>query len=745
MEEHAEPPADVLKKQLGEAITRYQRLLKQCPDFAHANLARLGVGMAQYRLGNYPEAIAAFVAIPEADRAGELASAPYLLADCLIRTFPPEGDDAVSAARLLEQAEAAAKLLDGFVGPATPPAPAPPAGAAPPNPQFPDALLKLGYCYQRFGAVAADPAERNKLFTQAKEAYERLMKQFPSDAAVPTAVFERAKCLMLLGDAGTARNELARFRTDPLRSAVVAPAALVRLSALLRAQNQAPEALKVMTECLAIRDAGLAKKPIWNDWNPAIQHEHALAVKESAAGDVKKLAEARALFEALAKQAAGKPEGANAIWRAGQCRREELMAALAAAKAAMAKPGVKGEEIAAAGAVIAEHARNLQTSADALGAQAVELAKKGVSSEPHLRLLYEIAWCYRMLANAQIEQARQKLQKEAIDKVLAKLAKDAAPDQAPPALRGPEIPLSAIPAQPAEKLVREQYQRLTAAGPDSALAVQARFELAELLAQRAAEAADFDQAAALLADALEKNPSPELVDRIKLRLAGCLLGKNDPKTALVNVQSVLKNPAAPQAAEARYLAGEAYIQQKDWPKAIEQLAMIRDQGPLQNVPEVSDRALLRLGYAHAQAGQWEPSRQALEILTQRFPQSPWVEEARYGVGWAWQNLKQHDNAVVAYTEVTRRTPAELAAKAQLQIGLCRLEQKRHPEAIKALLLTGFTYDYPEPCAAAWFEVGRAHMESNQPAEAAKAWQRVVADYPASSWAKLAQEQLGKMK
>jgi TolA-binding protein len=175
------------------------------------------------------------------------------------------------------------------------------------------------------------------------------------------------------------------------------------------------------------------------------------------------------------------------------------------------------------------------------------------------------------------------------------------------------------------------------------------------------------------------------------------------------------------------------------------LLPFRDQQQLHNVPGISDRALLRLGQAQAQAGQWDASRATFDALVQRFPQSIWVDEARYGVGWAWQNMKQLDNALAAYIEVTKRTSSELAAKAQLQIGLCRLEQKNYPEAIKALLVVPFTYDYPEQNALALCMAAQAYVELKQPAEAVKLWQQVVRNHPTSQWVKLAQQGLAGVK
>ncbi len=713
-----------LVRMFGPAIARYDRLLKDFPDFAYADLARQGMATCLYRLGRSGDAIALLSAIPEPQRVGPLATVPYLLADCLLRTFPAETPDAVSAAGLVEGAEQAAVLLEAF------------AAAQPKSPEAPDALLKLGYCYQRIGGVLADPAERQKRFVLARQAYEKFLGQFPQHPSTATAVFERAKCAALLGNLDMAVAELNRFQGTAVRNAPVAPLAIMRLGTALRAMGKAPEAANVLGTFRQQQEAGILKDPARRDWVPMLQYEHALALKDAG-----KRPEAVALFEAIAKQFPDRPEAVNATWRVGQCRREEAAEQLAAARAAAAAPGATPDQVAAARKTIADTAAALGKIVASFQAQAVGAAKQRKGSPAHLRLLYETAWCDRVLAEAEMETARQALRAEALARLEAKVKRELEPGQAPPSLRAPDIALSAVPAQPAEKAAIAQYEALIAAGPADPLAVQARFELAELHADRG----NPNRAMELLSEALGESPPADLADAIRLRMAAALLAAKNPDAALAQVDKVAANPNSPLAPQAWYLSGEAFFHQKNWAKAIQKLAPFRDQEPFQHVPGISDRALLRLGQAHAQAGQWAPSRATFQALVERFPASPWADEARYGVGWALQNLKAYDEAAAAYAEVTRRTAAEVAARSQLQIGLCRLEQKRYPEAAQALLVVPIAYDYADWNGPAWCQAAQAYAAMNQTDQAVKLWKRVVKDLPKSPWAKTAKERLAAIK
>ena len=366
---------------------------------------------------------------------------------------------------------------------------------------------------------------------------------------------------------------------------------------------------------------------------------------------------------------------------------------------------------------------------------------------------YELAWCDRMLADGQVDAARQKMRQDALAKVQARLAKQLPAGQKPSYLTAPDVPIEQVPVQPAEQSAREAYQKAIDAGPDLSVANDARIELAEMLAARG----DNDGAIDLLLDTLERSPGQVMEEKAKLHLAAAYLGRHEPKEALAQFrprgpifnagtgqQDAPTAPPPPSptfVVQSRYLTGEAYAQLADWPKAIEQLLAFRDQDPFRSAADIGDRALYRLAQSYAQTSNWDQSRASYDALIQRYPQSPLTEEARFGIASAFQKQSQWDNAINNYLEVTRRTAAEVAAKSQLQLGLCQIEAKRFPDAAKSLMVVPYTYDYPELSAAAKCEAARAYAEMKQTAEARKLLNQVVSDHPSSKWADVAKERL----
>ena len=695
-----------------EAIKRFTLVINKHPEFAKVNVAHYSLALTYYRQNNLDAARKAFEAIPGPERSGDLAAVPYLIADCLIRQAPATlPEDALAAGKLEEQLKSAAAHLESFL-----------AGQAN-HPQAVDALLKLGLTQQRLASLLTQPPEKAKALAAARAAYERVTgKEFANHPLAPQAAFERAKVLALAGDVNNALAELRRFTTDPLKNTGVAPMAHLQLATILRSQSKNPEAVELLAKAREQYEPKLASDAERGGWVLLLRYHHGVALKE-----VGKFAEARQVFESAIKTGAGRPEAIEAALRFGQCLKEEGQLRLENARKLLVNPkdAPQGQKLQQEGYQLVRDAISY------LESQAEQLKKSDDLPEIRARMLYEAAWGCRIAAEPEVQNARAALAQE-----LSKKAGPTASKFGPP-----EIAIEKVPLQPSEKKARGLYQAVIDSFADQPLAIEARFELAELLAQRN----EVDPAIKLLGDALDREPTPELTDKIRLRIGSIHANKGNLKAALGQFESVAQNPKSPMFGWAQYRAGEVLIQNQQYSDAIKRLLIFRDQPAWQNQPDLSDRALLRLGHAFALVKDWDASRQALERLVNTFPNSPWSADARYGMGWALQHQNNLEGAVNMYAQVTARTAQEIAAKAQFQIGLCRLEQKRHVDAANALLVVPFTYDYPELSAAALLEAARAYQEGNQREQAVRMLQRVIRDYPDSPFADAARERLAEKK
>src|SRR5262249_46989171 len=155
------------------------------------------------------------------------------------------------------------------------------------------------------------------------------------------------------------------------------------------------------------------------------------------------------------------------------------------------------------------------------------------------------------------------------------------PQRRPAAIAAvPEVSLADIKIQPSEEKARARYQELVEAFADLPLANNARLELAELYAQRN----DHEAAIKLLDEALDKEPSAELTEKVRLLLGVCSAAKKDYKTALAQFDAVAQNAQSPLLPQAQYRAGECLLAMADYPKAVARLVLFRDQPTFQNLP-----------------------------------------------------------------------------------------------------------------------------------------------------------------
>ena len=389
------------------------------------------------------------------------------------------------------------------------------------------------------------------------------------------------------------------------------------------------------------------------------------------------------------------PIAVEATLKGTQCQVEEAKAKIAAIEKEKAQPNLKPEQIAAFDNQI-KAAKGELANVGKLFEQRAETYRPGhPQSEARARMLYDAAWTYRTAG-----------------------------------------------ADPTEA-----YTKILAQFPDLSLAVEARLELAEIVAEKKP-----DDAIKLLKEAIDKEPTdkptpPETIDRVRIRLGVALFDKKDFAAAQGQFDAVGNNDKSPQRPHGLYRSAECLLALGKADDAQKKLVIFRDNPAFHNIAGVSDRALLRLGHAYTVLKQWDAARQAFELVIARYgPNNTWAIDARYGIGWAFQNQGRFDDAVNAYALVTQATTDDRAGKSHLQIGLCRAAQSKWADAGKSFATVYFGYDLPDLKFPALLEHARVLVEEKKPDDAIKLLERVLKDAPKDGeWAKAAQERLDKLK
>jgi TolA-binding protein len=682
-----------------ETARRCRALIDRFPEFEHVPRTRHALALTYHRRGAFDKAQEILESIPPQDRQGDLAVVSYLLADCLLRQLPDRADDAVAAGRLVEQLKAAAEALTACV-------------EEPSEPPFvPDALMRLGYCQRRLAALAGQEEEQKQWRERSRAAFEQVLLDHPGHDLQAHALLERARCMAESEDPRQAMARLRRFTAGPLGRSPIAPLALLQLGTLLRGEEgKAAEAARLLQQCLRTHEASLRRDPARRGWVPLLQYQQALALKEAG-----KPAAARAILGRLREEL---PEGVLAAavsLRWGQCLADEGRQAIEQAEQLLGAPDPTPEETARA-EKDRESGRQMVRAAPAHFEKEAERWRPETAGEVRALFFYEAAWGYRRIAEQEVEAERARLQ-------------EAAPGERPEAVLG------RVALRPAEKKARALYQRLIDTYPDLDLTHHARLELGELYASRGEPAA----AVKVFNEAIDKEPPAELADRVRLRLGASHQARGDSRAALRQYEVLAHNPDSAQAGAAHLLAGECFLQAADWTKAVEHFRVFEDQEKFQEQGTVTERGLLLLGHALGRLGQWEASRKAYEALAAKFPESPWLNDTRYGSAWTWLRQKDPARAVKVLSGIAADITTQAGARGQLLLAVCRMEQKQEADAVQTLLAVAEGQAPDEVKALALAEAAHATARLGQDAEAEKLWQRLIREQPKSPWAAVARE------
>jgi tetratricopeptide (TPR) repeat protein len=582
------------EKTLQAAIAKLTRVVNDFPESEHVNAARFDWGTALYRLGKFADAAEVLRDIPGSERTGNLATASLLLGDSLLRTLPKEGEDALSAAKMLTQAERAAGEFSTF------------ATANPNHPQTPEALYKLGYCYQRIAAVLSETGgERWKMWQQARSSYDGALGGAPADSALfADATFERANVIMMQGDYTGASGEFRKFLGAPLSKWPCTPLALLRLGTILRLQGKGAEGAGILGKWLAANTGGDEHTRLM------MRYEQGLGLKEAG-----KTAEAQAIFEALVKDHPESDEGVRSLWRIAQADREAIAARLTEARR-RTTAAKKAPDKEAAAKELASATEAMRGWVEKTAAQVAGMKQGG---EGAVRLNYELAWGYRMLGEQEVATARSAAENGNV-KVMASFGQQLITDNVP----------DWVPLQASEIAARDAYMAAIAAGengdaPEREAANMARLDLGEMLAQRGL----VDEAMDLFTEVLEQGLSGGVgyreAVRPRLRIAACLLAKGKPEAALAQVNLTVR-PRGQVTAEGRYLGGEAYVLMDNWDKVMVTLRPFEDETYYGG--EIGDRALMRLGESLLRDQRENEATYVFKMLLRKYPRSPLVKQAK---------------------------------------------------------------------------------------------------------------------
>jgi cellulose synthase operon protein C len=230
-----------------------------------------------------------------------------------------------------------------------------------------------------------------------------------------------------------------------------------------------------------------------------------------------------------------------------------------------------------------------------------------------------------------------------------------------------------------------QFVRLAKDFPESPLAAEANFHLAEDLYQKE----HFSEAVTPFRLARQGATLSELKEKATYKLGWTYFQLKQYDEAVKEFSDQAASfPDGVLTGDALFMQAESLFQQGKYEPALAAFQLAR-----QTKPSSEQMEILTLMHAGQSASQLKEFRMAVEFFDQlesQYPKSAPMVEALYERGWARQNLQELDQALSDYERAAAPRDA-LGARARFMMGQIRFTQKNHGEAIREFQRAMFLY------------------------------------------------------
>ena len=296
---------------------------------------------------------------------------------------------------------------------------------------------------------------------------------------------------------------------------------------------------------------------------------------------------------------------------------------------------------------------------------------------------------------------------------------------------------------------RRLFERLHKECPQSRFWADATCRLAD----RELGAKHYDAAAGLVGEVLDHKAAtggraeqldPKVREYAMFLRGQIAVAKADWPQAREAFEALLKEfPDSQRRLVAEFGIAEAYYRQGDYAAAGPRFERLAEQVQQKREPWMA-MIPLRRAQVLAQQNQWSDAQAIAAKIAADFPNFQQQYEVDYLLGRCLANQADFEGARQAYNRVIR-SPAgaktETAAMAQWMIGETFFHQKNYEAALREYLRLEILYAYPTWQAGALLQAGKCREQLGEAKEAADLYQRILKNYPNTTFAGEAQQRL----
>ena len=176
-------------------------------------------------------------------------------------------------------------------------------------------------------------------------------------------------------------------------------------------------------------------------------------------------------------------------------------------------------------------------------------------------------------------------------------------------------------------------------------------------------------------------------------------------------------------------------------------------GLKKNVPQpLAESILMRLAETQNLTGQHKQAEKSYRLFMQRFRDSRWVRNARYGMAYAMEKQQNYKKAIGEYMRLLPRDNQKKQkvdlwmVKARYQIGECYFNLREYDKAMAEFVSVDANYRrYPQWQAKAVLEMGRILLTRDKKEDAMGRMKEVIKRFPKTKAAEVAAKYLDELR
>lgn len=288
----------------------------------------------------------------------------------------------------------------------------------------------------------------------------------------------------------------------------------------------------------------------------------------------------------------------------------------------------------------------------------------------------------------------------------------------------------------------ELYEKLLENHPESPLAVKVQSELAELHL----ESGEQDKVIERLTATLEKVTDEKLREDIRYQLASAHFKKGDHAIAAKQFEALLADyPQSKLLASILFQAGESRLKTGETVAARDHFAAA---AAAKEAPEnLAESITMRLAETQALTGQHQEAKTSYAAFLEKFPDSRWIRNARFGHAFAMENAGDSEGAIPEYQALLADKKIDLwTVRSRFQVGECLFNMKEYETAVAEFVNVEISYTkYPAWQAKAVLEIARILIAQDEKQLAVERLKELLRRYPKEKAATVAQQYLDELR